>query len=237
MSMLAIITARGGDKSVPNKSVKYFSGKPMIHYAIESALSSGVFDEVMVFTDSEEVARVARQAGASVPFMRSTNDSVTTVDVLLEALDGYKLMGKTFDRICCIYSDNPFITGEKLKQAATFFVESGADGLTPVVAFSYPPQRGFYINDNRLQWVQPEHYATRSQDLPKIYHDVGQFYFYDVEAYLKEDFVFTGKIAPFIIPEEEAQDIDTLEDWKMAEMKYDLMKRAEKKQIQLDYEV
>lgn len=231
MSMLAIVTARGGSKRIPKKNIKPFAGKPIICYSIEAALESGVFEEVMVSTDSEEIAEIARRAGASVPFMRSektANDFATTRDVLLEVLENYARQGKHFDRICCIYPTNPFITPEKLKQAGEAFVESGADGLTPVVAFSFPPQRGFYIREGCLQWVQPEHCNTRSQDLPKIYHDVGQFYFYNVEKYLAPDFVTNSTIIPYVIPEKEAQDIDTLEDWEMAELKYELMNRTKR---------
>lgn len=231
MSMLAIITARGGSKRIPKKNIKPFAGKPIILYSIEAALQCGLFEEVMVSTDSEEIAQIALQAGAKVPFMRSektANDYATTRDVLLEVIERYEQEGKRFDRICCIYPTNPFITPERLKEAGDAFVESKADGLTPVVAFSYPPQRGFYINDERLEWVQPEHYATRSQDLPKMYHDVGQYYFYNVEAFLREDFVTNSCIAPFVISEKEAQDIDTIEDWELAEMKYELLKRTER---------
>lgn len=231
VSMLAIITARGGSKRIPKKNIKPFAGKPIIHYAIEAALNSGIFDEVMVSTDSEEIAEVARQGGASVPFMRSektANDFATTRDVLLEVIDCYAKMGKHFDSICCIYPTNPFITADKLKRAGETFAASGAEGMTPVVAFSYPPQRGFYIQDNKLEWVQPEHYATRSQDLPTIYHDVGQFYFYNVKAYMRPGFSTNSNIVPFVISEKEAQDIDTAEDWEMAEMKYELLKRTER---------
>ena len=231
MSMLAIITARGGSKRIPKKNIKPFAGKPIICYSIEAALNSGVFDEVMVSTDSEEIAAIAGQAGAKIPFMRSeqtANDFATTRDVLLEVLENYEKMGKRFDTICCIYPTSPFLTAEKLRQAGETFASSGADGMTPVVPFSFPPQRGFYIRDDRLQWVQPEYASARSQDLPKIYHDVGQFYFFNVNAYRRSDFGTNSNMIPFVVSEKEAQDIDTQEDWEMAEIKYELMKRAEK---------
>lgn len=232
MSMLAIITARGGSKRIPKKNIKPFAGKPIIHYSIEAAVQSGVFDEVMVSTDSEEIAEISKQAGAKIPFMRSektANDFATTRDVLLEVIEEYAKMGKHFDQICCIYPTNPFITPEKLREAGQVFESSGAEGLTPVVAFSYPPQRGFYIQNNKLEWVQPEYYATRSQDLPTIYHDVGQFYFYNVDAFLRPDFDTNCEMLPFVISEKEAQDIDTAEDWEIAEMKYELLRRTEKR--------
>lgn len=233
MRILAIITARAGSKRIPKKNIKIFAGKPIIHYSIEAALRSGIFDEVMVSTDGEEIAEIARHAGASVPFMRSektANDFATTRDVLLEVLENYEKMGKTFDQICCIYPTSPFITAERLKEAGTFFAESGADGLIPVVQFSYPPQRGYYINDNKLEWVQPEHCETRSQDLPKIYHDVGQFYFHDVKAFMKENYDTEAVNVPYVMPEKEVQDIDTPEDWELAELKFELMRRTQKKE-------
>jgi len=227
MSKLAIITARGGSKRIPGKNIKDFCGKPIINYSIEAALQSGIFDEVMVSTDSEEIASVARKAGASVPFMRSeatSNDYATTRDVLLEVIQEYEKRGKKFDHICCIYPTNPFITPEKLADAGKAYEMSGADGLMPVVVFSYPPQRGYYIQQDQLVMVQPEHYRTRSQDLPKIYHDAGQFYFYRVTDFMREDYVDNHSWLPYEVSEKESQDIDTPEDWEMAEMKYRLLR-------------
>ena len=229
MSRLAIITARGGSKRIPGKNIKLFLGKPIIHYSIEAALQSGIFDEVMVSTDSEEIAEVARAAGAVVPFMRSAetaNDFATTRDVLMEVLEKYAQLGKKFKSFACIYPTNPFITPRKLCEAYKTFEESNAEGLMPVVAFSYPPQRGHYIQNNRLEMVQPEHIRTRSQDLPKIYHDVGQFYIYRTEYYLLGDPLTRKSVVPYEISEMEAQDIDTFEDWELAEMKYKLLHRS-----------
>lgn len=231
MDMLAIITARGGSKRIPKKNIKSFLGKPIILYALEAAIRSGIFSEVMVSTDSEEIAEIARNAGAEVPFMRSeqtANDYATTRDVLLEVVENYEKMGKHYDAICCIYPTNPFLTEQKLVQASEAFAASGADGLTPVVRYSFPPQRGVYIQDNRLVSVQPEYKNVRSQDLPAIYHDVGQFYFFNLNAYRRPDFTDNGTIMPFIVSEKESQDIDTLEDWEIAEVKYEQIKKRRK---------
>lgn len=218
---LAIITARGGSKRIPKKNIRPFCGKPIIAYSIEAALDSKLFDEVMVSTDSPEIAEVAKHYGASVPFMRSeanSNDYATTADVLREVLERYQTIGKTFDYMCCLYPTAPFVTAEKLIDA--FSKMKGADALTPVVAFSYPPQRAFIIRDGFLQYTHPEFIKTRSQDLEKIYHDCGQFYFYKVSSFLSNSGI---KTVPLIISEAEVQDIDTLSDWKIAEIKYSLM--------------
>ena len=223
MTNIAIITARGGSKRIPKKNIQSFCGKPIIAYSIEAALGSKLFNEVMVSTDSEEIAEVAKHYGASVPFMRSeanSNDYATTADVLREVLTEYEKLGKTFDYMCCLYPTAPFITAEKLRTAFNHMKEAEADALTPVVAFSYPPQRAFIIRDGFLQYTHPEFIKTRSQDLEKIYHDCGQFYFYKVSSFLSNLGI---KTVPLIIPEAEVQDIDTLSDWKIAEIKYSLM--------------
>lgn len=225
MSVLAIIPARGGSKRIPGKNIKLFMGKPMIAYAIEAALKSGVFDEVMVSTDSEEIAAIAREYGASVPFMRSAEtatDKAPTRAVLEEVIHKYKELGKEFEYFSCIYS-NPFVRAEVLKAAYEQFVNSNACQMYAVVPFSYPPQRGFYNIGGRLKFVQPEYIYTNSQDLPIIYHDVGQFYFHRTERFLLNPPVEQKFIMPFVMNESEIQDMDSPEDWKMAQIKYRLL--------------
>lgn len=226
MSSIAIITARGGSKRIPNKNKKDFLGKPIMCYSIEAALSSGLFDEVMVSTDDEEIAQIARKAGASVPFMRSmatANDFATTDDVLLEVLSEYEKRGQTFEYMACIYPTAPFVTSEKLQNAFRILKEQNASGVMPVVAFSFPPQRGMAVRNGRLAYCYPENAVKRSQDLETVYHDCGQFYFYRTEQYraclgdLEDGYV------PIVMPETEVQDIDNLSDWKLAEMKYKMM--------------
>lgn len=223
MSSIAIITARGGSKRIPKKNIKEFCGKPIIAYSIEAALKSGLFDEVMVSTDSEEIAEVAIKYGAVVPFMRSedtSDDYATTADVLNEVLEEYRKLGKSFDWMSCIYPTAPFVTAEKLQKAWAFLQEKHGDALMPVVAFSFPPQRCVVIRDGRLEYKWPKNIRKRSQDLEPYYHDAGQFYFWKVDKFVEG----TGtNTIPFILPEQEVQDIDNISDWEIAEMKYRLM--------------
>lgn len=230
MSSIAIITARGGSKRIPNKNKKDFLGKPIMCYSIEAALSSGLFEEVMVSTDDEEIAQIARKAGANVPFMRSAataDDFATTDDVLLEVLSEYEKRGQIFEYMACIYPTAPFVTAEKLQEAFRILKEQNASGVMPVVQFSFPPQRGMAVRDGRLVYSYPENAMKRSQDLEAVYHDCGQFYFYRTQEYracrgdLKDGYV------PIIVPETQVQDIDNLTDWKLAEMKYKMMSETE----------
>lgn len=222
---LAIITARGGSKRIPRKNIKEFCGKPILCYSIEAAKKAGVFDEVMVSTEDEEIARVAKKAGASVPFFRSADtsgDYASTDDVIMEVLKSYQKIGQEFDAFCCIYPTAPFLSGERLRSAMELL--EGADSIMPVVPFSYPPQRGLMINQEGFVERQfPEYATARSQDLPKIYHDCGQFYACRTDAFLKAGTTDTKRLLPLILTEMEVQDIDTIEDWKMAEIKYKLL--------------
>lgn len=225
MKSLAIITARGGSKRIPRKNIKEFMGKPMLSYAIEAAISSGLFKEIMVSTDDAEIADLAKKSGATVPFIRSestSNDFATTGDVLIEVLLEYQKRGVQFDEFACIYPCVPFLTGETLRKAHEEFSCSNADALIPVVKYSFPIQRALRICDNgTLLYREPENAPMRSQDLEPMYHDVGMFYFYRTEAFLSGRSMNT---VPYKMSEECVQDIDTLEDWAMAEMKYKILK-------------
>lgn len=224
---IAIITARGGSKRIPRKNIREFCGKPILAYSIQAALESGIFRTVMVSTDDEEIAGVAVQYGAEVPFYRSAEtagDFATTNDVLLEVLAEYKKRGEHFALGCCIYPTAPFVTGEKLKCAVDSLLESDADTLIPVTAFSYPPQRAMVIREGRLVFEYPEYLDSRSQDLEPHYHDAGQFYVFRTEAFQKNRKLMTGNILPFILSDMEVQDIDNQTDWEIAEIKYQMRK-------------
>ena len=226
MSAVAIITARGGSKRIPGKNTKEFLGKPIIGYSIEAALESGLFDEVMVSTDDEEIAALAIKMGAKVPFMRSeknADDFATTDDVLLEVLEEYERRGKTFTYMACIYPTAPFVTAHKLQEAMKVLVDKQAAGVMPVVRFSFPPQRGMVIRDERLDYCYPENAMKRSQDLETMYHDCGQFYVYNVEKYRAGKGDLPDGYYPIEVPELEVQDIDNISDWKLAEIKYRMM--------------
>jgi len=220
---IAIITARGGSKRIPKKNVKSFLGKPIISYSIESALSSGIFDEVMVSTDDQSIADIAQSLGAKVPFIRSqanSDDHSTTADVIEEVLKEYKKLGREFKHCCGIYPTAPFITAEKLKISYDKLSESGAKSVVPIVSFGFPILRSCKIEDGLVKMNWPEFVNTRSQDLAPAFHDCGQFYFLNTESFLKEKKLFTDFTLPLEIPESEVQDIDTEEDWKVAEIKY-----------------
>ena len=226
MKKIAIITARGGSKRIPGKNIKEFCGKPILAYSIEAALQSGIFDTVMVSTDSEEIAAVGKTYGAEVPFYRSeetSGDFATTNDVLLEVLYEYEKRGENFELGCCIYPTAPFVTAEKLKSGVDALLESDADTLIPVVAFSYPPQRAMVVENGRLVFKYPEYLDSRSQDLQPHYHDVGQFYLFRTEAFKQNKKLMLGNILPMVISEMEVQDIDNQTDWEIAEMKYRVM--------------
>ena len=226
MATLAMITARGGSKRIPRKNIKDFNGKPIMAYSIEAAINSGVFDEVMVSTDDEEIADIARKYGAKVPFMRSektSNDFATTVDVIEEVIDTYHEKGQDFEIFTCIYPTAPFITSDRLKKAVEELKYSDADSLIPVVRFSYPPQRAMEVRDGRLVFRQPENLAKRSQDLEPHFHDAGQFYVVRTESFKKNRGIMVGDILPMELSELEVQDIDNEVDWKLAELKYNLI--------------
>lgn len=224
---IAVITARGGSKRVPRKNIKEFCGKPILLYSIEAALESGCFDEVMVSTDDEEIAQLAREAGASVPFMRSdktAGDFATSADVIEEVLNEYVKRGQEFEYACILYPTAPFITGEKLKKAMEMLEENNADSVLPIVQFSFPPQRAFVSENGRIRFANEQYAKARSQDLEPMYHDCGQFCFFRTEVFMRKHTLVTDNTLGMVCPESEVQDIDTFEDWNMAELKYTMMR-------------
>lgn len=227
MSNIAIIPARGGSTRIPRKNIREFFGKPVIAYSIEAALNSGIFDEVMVSTDDEEIAEIARRYGASVPFMRSAKNSdayATTRDVLLEVLAEYEKRGMSFESMACIYPCAIFVTPEKLNAAYNLMRDTeGANAVTPVVAYSYPPQRAMVVQNHFLTYAHMEYINTRTQDLEPVYHDCGQFYFWDVNDY-KDNMSGVWNTVPFVTSEEECQDVDNESDFRLAEMKFAMMR-------------
>jgi pseudaminic acid cytidylyltransferase len=223
---VAIITARGGSKRIPRKNIKLFLDYPIIKYSIEAAIASNCFEEVMVSTDDQEIAEIAKKYGANVPFVRSvqmSNDYAPTADVIQEVLNEYEKRNMVFDFFCCIYPTAPFITAKKLREAIQLLKDKEADSVVPVVRFGYPIQRAFKIVDNQLQMICPENLNMRSQDLMPAYHDAGQFYVMKTASFNEQKKLFARNTAPLIVPETEVQDIDTLEDWHIAEMKYKIL--------------
>ena len=223
MKRLAIITARGESKRIPRKNIKDFCGKPIIAYSIEAALESKIFDEVMVSTEDEEIAKIAQAYGASIPFYRSKNtagDYAMTIDVMTEVVEEYKKRGINPEYVCCLYPTAPFVTADKLIKAKGALEETGADAVIPVVKFSFPPQRCFIKKDSYVEYKWPENELKRSQDLEPFYHDAGQYYFWRIEKFSEE---MTDNTVPFVLNDLEVQDIDNIEDWELAELKYRIL--------------
>lgn len=226
MKTLAIIPARGGSKRIPRKNIKCFKGKPIIAYSIIAAIESELFDEIMVSTDDMEIAEIAKSYGASIPFFRSevnSNDYATTADVLTEVLNSYNKEGKEFDSICCIYPTAPFVSSTRLIEGFEMLIK-GADSVLPILSFDYPIWRSFKVNEKKcLEYNWSEFVNARSQDLQTAYHDAGQWYWVNTEKLrtLGKLVFETTKglhLSPF-----EAHDIDTLNDWKLAELKYEYL--------------
>lgn len=226
MKRLAIIPARGGSKRLPGKNIRPFAGKPMLAWSVEAALASGLFDTVMVSTDSEEIAEVARAAGASVPFMRSakaSDDHAILIEVVAEVIEQFESQGQGFDAICCILATAPLLQASSLIASADLMQSKGFESVFPVVAFDYPIQRALRRDaEGHTQMFQPEHYASRSQDLEPAYHDAGLFFWASREVCLARQSIFAGRAGSFVIDPMQAQDIDTQDDWRMAELKMQL---------------
>lgn len=228
MSAIAIITARGGSKRIPKKNIRDFCGKPIIAYSIQAALASNLFETVMVSTDSEEIAEIARNYGAEIPFFRSeknAGDYADTADVLLEVLGEYRKLGKQFTEFCCIYPTAPFVTAEKLRDSHCLLADANVCNVVPMTAFSFPPQRGMIKEGGYLAPAYPEYIRARSQDLTEILHDCGQFYWCKTDAFLENRNILFHKTVPFLVSELEVQDIDRESDWELAEWKYRYMNR------------
>jgi pseudaminic acid cytidylyltransferase len=225
MKNIAIIPARGGSKRIPKKNIRNFIGQPIIAYSIECAIKSRLFDEIMVSTDDEDIARIAIQYGAKVPFMRSkknSNDFAGTAEVLIEVLDEYSKSNINFENCCCIYPTAPFVTEMILKNAFYIFKTQLFDSFFPVIKFSYPVQRSLIIEDGETIMKWPENYKFRSQDLAPVYHDAGQFYWLKTNTLIEKKVLWPSKAGSIIVSELQAHDIDTETDWRLAELKFKL---------------
>lgn len=224
---ICIIPARGGSKRIPRKNIKEFCGKPIIAYSIEVALKSRLFDEVMVSTDDEEIAEIAKSYGANVPFMRSANtsdDYATTAEVLLEVLEKYQtLYNKTYEIGCCIYACAPLIKQTKLIKSYQKLVSEGLDSVFPVAEYSTPIRRAISLNDkDQVSFIFKENELVRSQDLKTAYFDTGQYYWFNTQAFKKNKRLISSNSKAIILSALQAQDIDNEEDWVLAELKFQI---------------
>ena len=220
---VAIVPARGGSKRIPRKNIRPFLGQPILGRVLEQLRASACFDEVMVSTDDPEIAEVARSNGAAVPFMRSaenSSDNATTAAVLLEVMAAYARAGRHYGQICCVYPTAVFVTPGLLREGLQLLRSGSADCVVPVLRFSFPIQRAFRIEVGRLQMFHPEHMNTHSRDLPQAFHDAGQFYWLRSASFLEQNSVYMRESVPLLLDEMQAHDIDTEDDWRIAELKY-----------------
>lgn len=221
---IAIIPARGGSKRIPGKNIRNFLGKPIIAYSIETAIESEIFDRIIVSTDDEEIAKIAKSFEAEVPFLRSrknSGDNATLSDVVDEVQHELAKDGYSADFICCILPTAPLMTTDNLKIGLELLKTGGFSSVRPVVAYSYPVQRAFKLEKQKAEFLYPEFKNVRSQDLEKTYHDAAQFYWIRTDKGLADE-----NRGAFEISEVNAQDIDNEDDWKLAELKYKLQNQV-----------
>jgi pseudaminic acid cytidylyltransferase len=227
MTKLAIIPARGGSKRILKKNIKNFLGKPIISYAIENAINSQLFDEIMVSTDDEEIAEIAIKYGAKVPFKRgekNSGDYATTIDVIKEVISSYEKLGRKFEYASCIYPCTPLLTKERLLESFYLLEKKNLDCVFPIIKYGFPIQRAVRLNDKGLvEMFQPEYLTTRSQDLETSFHDAGQFYSFSINNLVFKQKLLTDLTGHIEVSEMEAQDIDNLVDWELAELKYKII--------------
>lgn len=219
---LAVIPARGGSKRIPRKNIKSFCGKPMLAWSIEAAQQSGCFDDVIVSTDDQEIAAVAKQYGATVPFIRPaelSDDMTGTSPVVRHAIEALAEQGQIYDKVCCIYATAPFLTGDILLDAMRLLERDSPSYVFSVTSFPYPIQRALRITEQgRAEMRNPEYGPARSQDLEEAFHDAGQFYCGSSESWLAKKGMFNSAALPYVLPRYRVQDIDTPEDWIRAEI-------------------
>lgn len=229
MSKIAIIPARSGSKRIPNKNIKPFLGKPIMSYSIKTAIESNLFDEVMVSTDCEEIAKIAISFGAKVPFYRTkknASDNTTTLEVLKEVINKYKINGFNHDYGCCLYSTAPFITPNHLREAYQKLIDKSFDTVFAAVKYGHPIERAFQLNkQNKVQLNNPEKEFIRTQDLNPNYHDAGQFYWFNTKSLIENSSLLNGNAGAIVMDEIEVHDIDSPSDWQIAELKYKTLRQ------------
>lgn len=218
---LAVIPARGGSKRIPHKNIKTFCGKPIIAWSIEAAMDSRCFDRIVVSTDDPQIADVALQYGAEAPFLRPAklcDDHTPTAPVIAHAIQWHRQQDLAPQYVCCIYATAPFIRADDVKKGLSVLTDTDADYAFAVTRYEFPIQRAVRINaSGRIEMFHPEHFNTRSQDLPEAFHDAGQFYWGRADAWLDGRPLFSERAIPILLPRYRAQDIDTHEDWILAE--------------------
>jgi pseudaminic acid cytidylyltransferase len=227
---IGVVPARGGSKRIPRKNILPFAGKPIMAWTIETALQSGLFDHVIVSTDDDEVAEVALEYGAEVPFRRPAelaDDHTGIIEVVQHAIAWLADNGVDAEYVCCMLATAPFLQAETLSQALQQLSASDASYAFSVTAFSFPVQRALRITpENRVEAIWPENIPRRSQDLEEAYHDAGQFYWGTREAFARGEPIFGSGSIPIRLPRYRVQDIDTPDDWKLAELMFEALREA-----------
>jgi len=226
-SAIAIIPARWGSKRIPQKNIKDFNGKPVIYYPINTAIESNCFQKVLVSTDSENIARISEEAGATIKFMRPANladDYTTTAEVLIHALTFLEKNETLPNFLCCIYPATPLLSSSHLIESFNLIKRKKVTSVFSIAEFSAPIHRALKINESgRITMFWPEFELTRTNDLPKAFYDAGQFYWLDTKKFLLEKRLFSSDSIGYVIPSKYIQDIDTEEDWEEAIKKFDLL--------------
>lgn len=227
---LCVIPARGGSKRIPRKNIREFCGKPMIAWSIEAAKESGLFDRIVVSTDDDEIADVAEQFGAEVPFRRPvelSDDYAGTTAVISHAVKWCVDDGTRPDAVCCLYATAPFVQSNDLKNAYKRFIDGGWEFCFTATEFPAPIFRSFEIKESGgVQMFFPEHFNTRSQDLPTSLHDAGQFYWGKPSAWLNQMRIFERHSTVLELPRWRVHDIDTADDWKRAELVFNALRHG-----------
>jgi len=224
---LCVIPARGGSKRIPRKNIKKFNGKPMLAYSVEAALKSNCFDRVIVSTDDKEIAQLAKDYGAEVPFMRPNelaNDHAGTLPVIKQAIEWFNQYDEAPSEVCCLYATAPFVKVESLQNAYQQLQETGADYCFTATSFPFPIQRAIKVTaSNRVEMFQPDQFNQRSQDLEESFHDAGQFYWGKASAFQALAPIFSEIASSYLLPRHLVQDIDTHEDWIRAELMHQVL--------------
>jgi len=225
---IAVIPARGGSKRIPRKNIKNFLGKPIIAYSIETAITSGIFDKVIVSTDDDEIVQVAKKYGAEVPFIRPktlADDYTGTNDVVKHTINQLIEEGVDIDYVCCIYATTPLLEARFLKEGFEKLKNTGKAFVFSVTSFPSPIQRAIKIKDGKVSMFFPEHSMTRSQDLEEAYHDAGQFYWGKASSFLNDQELFSSRSYAVVLPRDLVQDIDSMEDWRKTELMYEAIQQ------------
>lgn len=229
MNAIAIIPARGGSKRIPNKNIKLFSGKPIIAYSIKAAKNTGLFKDIIVSTDSNKIAEIAIAFGARAPFIRPdylSNDYADTASVMIHALNWLEQKEILPDYFCCIYATAPFVSVNDIEKGFELLQTKSAATVYPVTSFAYPIFRALKMDNNgKLEMFWPEHIESRTQDLPCAYHDAGQFYWANTRKFLEEKKLYTKESYSILLERCKVIDIDTMEDWVIAEQMFKAFRR------------